>query len=125
MRHHAAMFVEMPVGPCTPALPNRGALVPLGPRGPLSPLDALLAFRAAVYAAFGRRADALFELMDALAGAGAVAAPIHLSLEPVHRRGWGSFYAALNEGEIATEAVEALLAQHPLAEAADGPLVFG
>ena len=94
-------------------------------RDPLAALDALLAFRAAVYAAFRRRADALFELMDALASAGAVASPIHLSLEPVHRRGWGSFYAALNEGDIPAEAIEALLAQHPLAEAAGGPLIFG
>ena len=29
-------------------------------RDPLAALDALLAFRAAVYAAFGRRADTLF-----------------------------------------------------------------
>jgi hypothetical protein len=38
---------------------------------------------------------------------------------------WRSFYAALNEGEIPADAVEALLAQHPLAEAADGPLIYG
>src|ERR671930_495542 len=92
---------------------------------PLAALDALLAFRAAVYGAFGRRADALFELVDALASAGAVASPVHLSLEPVHRRGWGSFYAALSEGAIPTEAVEALLARYPLAEAAGGPLLYG
>jgi hypothetical protein len=88
-------------------------------------VDTLLDFRAAVYATFGRRADALFEILDALSGAGAVASPIHLSLEAVHRRGWGSFYAALNHGEIPPEALEALLAQHPLAEAADGPPLYG
>ena len=94
-------------------------------RGPLAALDALLTFRAAVYAALGRRADALFELMEALSSAGAVASPIHLSLEPVHRRGWGSFYAALAHGEISAEAMEALLAQPPLAEATGGPLLYG
>src|SRR5438105_15665698 len=114
MWHHAAMVVTTTVGPHTPALPRRGALVVPGQRVPLTMLDTLLGFRAAVYAAFGRRADALFEILDALSGAGAVASPIHLSLEPVHRRGWGSFYAALNEGEITAESVETLLAQHPL-----------
>jgi hypothetical protein len=99
--------------------------VPPGQRDPLTALDALLTFRGAVYAAFGRRADALFELMDALTSAGAVPSPIHLSLEAVHRRGWGSFYAALNKGEVPAAAIEALLAQHPLAEAAGGPLIFG
>jgi hypothetical protein len=63
--------------------------------------------------------------MEALASAGPVASPVHLSLEPVHRRGWGSCYAALNHGEIPAEAIEALLAQHPLAEAAGGPLLYG
>jgi hypothetical protein len=119
------MLLEVTIGPGTPPLPTRAALVPRDQPAPLAALETLLTFRAAVYAAFGRRADALFELMDALAGAGALASPIHLSLEPVHRRGWGSFYAALNEGEITAETVEALLAQHPLAEAAGGPLVFG
>lgn len=99
--------------------------MPFGQGGPLSALDALLTFRVAVYAAFGRRADALFEIMDALATAGAVTSPIHLSLEAVHRRGWGSFYAALNKGEISAAAIEALLAQHPLAEAVGGPLIYG
>jgi hypothetical protein len=119
------MSVELTAEPHTAVLPNRAALVPAGQRAALTALDALLAFRAATYAAFGRRADALFEIMDALTGAGTVTSPVHLSLEPVHRRGWGSFYAALNEGTIAAEAMEALLAQHPLAEAAEGSLIYG
>ena len=119
------MIGNVTVGLHTPALPSRGALVRPGQRDPLTALDTLLGCRAAVYAAFGRRADALFELLDALSGAGAVASPIHLSLDAVHRRGWGSFYAALNKGTIVAEAIEALLAQHPLAEAAEGPLLYG
>jgi DDE superfamily endonuclease len=47
------------------------------------------------YRCFGRRADALFELTDALLTTGAVPSPVHLSVAPVHRRGWGSLYAAL------------------------------
>jgi hypothetical protein len=113
MRHHAAMCLDL------------STETTRRERDPLAALERLLAFRAAVYAAFGRRADALFEIMDTLTGAGTVASPIHLSLEPVHRRGWGSFYAALNEGTLSTDAVEALLAQHPLAAAAGGPLIFG
>jgi hypothetical protein len=125
VRHHAAMLLDGAVGSRTPALLAWGALGPRGQSAPLAALDALLAFRALVPAAFGRRADALFELMEALASAGPVASPVHLSLEPVHRRGWGSCYAALNHGEIPAEAIEALLAQHPLAEAAGGPLLYG
>jgi hypothetical protein len=39
---------------------------------------------------FDRRGDALFDLCDALLTAGSVPSPAHLSLQPVHRRGWGS-----------------------------------
>ncbi len=78
-------------------------------------LDALRAFRDSLYGCFDRRADALFELTDALLTAGAVPSPVHLSLEPSHRRGWGSLYAALDRGRIDAEALLELLARHPLA----------
>lgn len=86
-----------------------------------SSLTALHAFRAALYACFERRADALFELTDALLAANPVPSPVHLSLEPLHRRGWGSLYAALVHGTINTTAVRALLARHPLA---DGQAIY-
>src|SRR3954466_7147425 len=73
-------------------------------------------FRAALYACFERRADALFELTDALLTADPVPSPVHLSLEAPHRRGWGSLYAALVHGSINPTAVRALLARHPLAD---------
>jgi hypothetical protein len=67
----------------------------------------LLAFRSQLHGSFTRRADALFELADALfeladamLTADAIASPPHLSLEPGHRRGWGSVYAALARGRI-------------------------
>jgi hypothetical protein len=52
-------------------------------------------FRTELHACFTRRADALFELGDALLCAQAFSALPHLSLEPVCRRGWGSVYDAL------------------------------
>ena len=70
----------------------------------------LRAFRDQLYASLGRRADALFELSDAILTAGTVLSPPHLSLAPIHRRGWGSLYAALSRGEIDDEALQELLA---------------
>ena len=67
---------------------------------PTSPLARLGAFRDQLHACFPRRADALFELGDALLCAEAVPSLPHLSLEPVCRRGWGSSYAALARGRI-------------------------
>jgi hypothetical protein len=75
----------------------------------------LVAFRSAQHTLCGRRRDALFDLCDALLTAGPVTSPAHLSLQPQHRRGWGSLYDALAVGAISGPEVEALLAAHPLA----------
>jgi hypothetical protein len=91
---------------------------------PLPDRDALVAFRTGTYAAFGARRDALFDLLDALLTAGPVASPVHLSLAPAHRRGHGSLYAALARGEISAAAVERLLAEQPLALAADEAAIY-
>jgi hypothetical protein len=79
--------------------------------------DTFRAFRNSLYDCLHRRADALFELTDALLTAEAVPSPVHLSLQPSHRRGWGSLYNALSRGRIDPEAIRALLAHHPLAGA--------
>ena len=80
------------------------------------PADALLAFRRSFYECLHRRADALFELADAILSAdGAAPSPAHLSLQASHRRGWGSLYAALDRGRIDDEALRMLLTRHPLA----------
>jgi hypothetical protein len=52
--------------------------------------SALRVFRERFYGCLRQRADALFELTDSLLTAGTVSSPVHLSLELVHRRGWGS-----------------------------------
>jgi hypothetical protein len=82
----------------------------------MEPPDALRAFRRSFYECFHRRADALFELAEAILSAdGAAPSPAHLSLQPSHRRGWGSLYAALDRGRIDDEALRKLLAHHPIA----------
>jgi hypothetical protein len=79
---------------------------------PSFPLARLGAFRTELHACFPRRADALFELGDALLCAQAIPSLPHLSLEPVCRRGWGSAYAALARGRIDAERLRDLLASH-------------
>jgi DDE superfamily endonuclease len=83
---------------------------------PVVGLARLQAFRAELHACCTRRADALVDLTDALLSApGPVASLPQLSLEPAHRRGWGSLYAALACGRIDAERLRELLAGHPLA----------
>ncbi len=87
----------------------------------LPPSRGLGAFRTELHACYTRRADALFELGDALLCAQAVPALPHLSLEPVWRRGWGSIYDALASGGVEVERLRDLLvATLPHAD----PLVF-
>ena len=89
---------------------------------PAVALARLQGFRAELYACCTRRGDALVDLADALLSApGPVASLPHLSLEPPHRRGWGSTYAALARGRIDTERLRDLLVSSlPPAD----PLVF-
>jgi hypothetical protein len=77
---------------------------------PSSPLVRLDMFRSELHACFPRRADALMDLGDALLCAETFPSLPHLSLEPAHRRGWGSAYAALAHGEVDAERLRDLLA---------------
>jgi hypothetical protein len=87
----------------------------------LDALTTLRAFRHDLYAGFGRRGDALFDLMDALLTARTIPSVVYLSLEAAHRRGWGSLYAALRRGTLDVEALRKLVARHPLD---DGQRIF-
>jgi hypothetical protein len=89
----------------------------------MEPSDTLHDFRRSLYECLHRRRDALFELTDAILSADAAApSPVHLSLQPAHRRGWGSFYAALALGRIDAEVLRDLLVCHPLAGSAGTPV---
>ena len=88
--------------------------LPAHPKAPAT-LARLQAFRAGLYACCPSRADALVDLADALLSTqGPVASLPHLSLEPAHRRGWGSLYAALARGHIDAERLRDLLARNRL-----------
>ncbi len=89
--------------------------LPAYPQQPVA-LARLQGFRAGLHGCCTRRADALVDLADALLSAqGPVASLPQLSLEPAHRRGWGSTYAALARGRIDAERLRELLARAPLA----------
>ena len=75
---------------------------------------ALRGFREQAFGCLGRRRDALFELVDGLLAAESMPSLPHLSLLPVHRRGWGSVYAALAVGEVDAERLATVLAAQAL-----------
>jgi len=84
-------------------------------------LAALEEFRLRLYGCLTARADALFELCDAVLCADhAVTSLVQMSLEPEFRRGHGALYDALREGKIDDERFFALLAE-TLPQAVDGP----
>jgi hypothetical protein len=83
-------------------------------------LEVVEGFRTALYGCATRRADAWFELVDALLVTERLVSLPHLSLEPLHRRGHGSLYGALRHGEVAAERLRELLAAH----LPGGPPVF-
>ncbi|WP_243754529.1 NF041680 family putative transposase [Labedaea rhizosphaerae] len=77
------------------------------------------------YRCLPRRADALFELTDAvLCAEGPVRSVAELSLVGEHRRGHGSGYAALARGSVDADRLRTALASVSLPRAADGRLVL-
>ncbi|HEY1005195.1 MAG TPA: transposase [Streptosporangiaceae bacterium] len=84
-------------------------------------LRALEEFRLRLYGCFTARADALFELADAVLCADhAVTSLVQLCLEPEFTRGHGALYDALSAGRIDDERLFSLLASE-LPRAVDGP----
>ena len=77
------------------------------------------------YACLTKRADALFELADAvLCADGPVRSLVELSLVGEHRRGHGSLYAALARGRLDVARLRTALSAVALPRAADGRLVL-
>src|SRR5256886_574277 len=90
----------------TPAVPD-----PAQVTGAVDRYMALREFRAGLYGCLTARADALFELCDAILRADhAVTSLAELSLVPAFRRGHGALYDALAAGQVDEEALAALLA---------------
>jgi hypothetical protein len=84
-------------------------------------LRALEEFRLRLYGCFTARADALFELADAVLCADhAVTSLVQLCLEPEFTRGHGALYDALSAGRIDDERFFSLMASE-LPQAVDGP----
>jgi hypothetical protein len=84
-------------------------------------LERLREFRSRLYGCLAQRADALFELADAVLCAGhAVTSLVRLCLEPELTRGHGALYDALSAGRIDDERLFSLLASE-LPPAVDGP----
>ncbi|WP_328541138.1 transposase [Streptomyces sp. NBC_00371] len=86
-------------------------------------LAELSSFRMELYAAMPRRADALFELTDAvLCAGGPVVSLPELSLEVVHRRGHGAMYDALAQGRLDVARLRLMLAGLTLPRGTDGQI---
>lgn len=82
-------------------------------------------FRRDLYDCLTARADALFELAEAvLCAGGPVTSLADLSLAAEHRRGHGALYDGINHGRIEVERLRATLSDLPLPRAADGRLVL-
>jgi DDE superfamily endonuclease len=87
--------------------------------------ERLAGFRSELYGCFTARADALFDLGDAvLCAEGPVKTLAGLSLAPEHRRGHGALYDAVSHGRVNIGRLRRVLAGLPLPRAADGRLML-
>ncbi len=88
-------------------------------------LDVLSRFRVEFYDCLYARADALFELTDAvLCADGPVNTLVELSLTAEHRRGHGALYAGLDRGWTEPTRLRRALAGLPLPKTAEGRIVL-
>ena len=114
-------------------VPGTGPALPLVPTGAPDPavfadavaryraLERLRGFRQSLYECLDARADALFELANAVLCADhAVTSLVQLCQEPEFTRGHGALYDALSAGRIDDERFFSLLASE-LPQAVDGP----
>jgi hypothetical protein len=98
----------------------------LAPAGPANAaLSVLSHYRVEFYNCLYKRADALFELTDAvLCADGPVTSLVELTLTAEHRCGHGATYDGVNHGWLEPRRLWRLLASTPLPRAADGRIVF-
>ena len=120
MDHH--VLTALPGGQRLPLLaPVPAAPDPAQVAGAVDRYLALREFRARLYGCLTARADACFELCDAILCADhAVTSLVQLSLVPEFRRGHGALYDALSAGQVDDEALAALLTG-TLPQLVDGP----
>jgi hypothetical protein len=91
----------------------------------LAPAATLASFRRDYHQCLTARADALFELTDAvLCTDGPVTSLVGLSLTAEHRRGHGALYDGLNSGRVDLSRLRTTVAGLPLPRAADGRIVL-
>jgi hypothetical protein len=94
-------------------------------QGSAGELGTLSAFREAFYECLPRRADALFELADAvLCTDGPVCSLVGLSLAAEHRRGHGALYDAVNAGRVEVDRLRRELCGLPLPRDREGRIVL-
>jgi DDE superfamily endonuclease len=100
-------------------------LISVHDTGDVGALGELSGFRERFYECLSGRADALFELADAvLCSPGPVASLAELSLTAEHRRGHGAGYDAINHGRIETDRLRTTLAGPPLPRAVGGRIAL-
>jgi hypothetical protein len=109
-----------------PMSTTRAAVIIVHDAGSAGGLGTLSAFRRTFYECLQRRADALFELCDAvLCADGPVCSLVGLSLTAEHRRGHGALYDAVNAGRIHIDRLRRELAGLPLPRDGAGRIVLG
>jgi hypothetical protein len=105
---------------------HKGCLVnSVHDRGRAAATGDLSRFRRVFYACLTARADALFELCDAvLCAEGPVRSLPELSLVAEHRRGHGALYDAVANGRLDVARLRTAFASVPLPRAADSRIVL-
>src|SRR3954463_13485558 len=100
---------------------TRAAVSSVHDPGREATLGELVGFRQGFYGCLIARADALFELADAvLCAEGPVRSLVGLSLVPEHRRGHGALYDGINCGRVDIARLRNLVAAQRLPKTADG-----
>jgi hypothetical protein len=103
----------------------RAAVMSVHDPGREAVFGALVGFREGFYGCLTARADALFELADAvLCVDGPVRSLAGLSLVPEHRRGHGALYDGINHGRVDIARLRNLVAAQRLPKDADGRIVL-